>query len=78
MPMYDYNCAQCGDFREIRPMIEFRTPQACPVCGEASNRALSAPFLARGDQPRAAVSKPSENVRVPWRTACGLGCSHAH
>ena len=78
MPMYDYNCADCGDFRELRPMMESSLPQACPECGEASNRMISAPFLARGDQPRAAGGKPQANGRVPWRTACGFGCLHAH
>ncbi|MBX9793502.1 MAG: zinc ribbon domain-containing protein [Burkholderiaceae bacterium] len=78
MPTYDYHCASCGDFREIRPMSESRTPQPCPDCGGASERLLSAPFLARGDQPRPAGGNSPGNGRVPWRTACGLGCSHAH
>ena len=78
MPMYDYHCARCGDFREIRPMAESRMPQACPDCGDACDRTLSAPFLARGDQPRPAGRQSPGNGRVPWRTACGLGCSHVH
>ncbi|MBP8301472.1 MAG: zinc ribbon domain-containing protein [Planctomycetes bacterium] len=78
MPIYDYHCAGCGAFREARPMAESRTPQPCPACGAASERAISAPFLARGDQPRPAASRSPGNGRVPWRAACGLGCSHAH
>ena len=38
MPMYDYRCTRCGNFREIRPMMESRTPRACPACGDASER----------------------------------------
>jgi putative FmdB family regulatory protein len=76
MPMYDYHCARCGGFREIHPMMESRTPRACPACGEASERALSAPFLAGAQQP--GRGRQSGNGRVPWRSACGLGCSHLH
>ena len=78
MPMYDYHCASCGGFRKIRPMTESQTLQPCPACGEASERAISAPFLARGDQPRPAAGNLPGNGRIPWRAACGLGCSHAH
>ncbi len=78
MPIYDYRCTHCGEFRKIRPMSESRSPQPCPDCGEASQRLLSAPFLAGDDQPRRPGGAQPGSGRVPWRTACGLGCSHSH
>lgn len=78
MPMYDYRCTRCGNFREIRPMMESRTPRACPACGDASERVLSAPFLAGGDQQGRVEGRHPSNARVSWRSACGLGCSHSH
>jgi len=79
MPMYDYQCPRCGDFREIRPMAESRLPRACPACGSLSERRLRAPFLAGGDG-GGGVSMPrcGDPNRVSWRSACGLGCTHAH
>ena len=78
MPLYDYRCASCGDFREFRPMTESRTPQACPDCGAPSARVLSAPFLAGTDSNGRTVNRGQAQARVPWRHACGFGCSHAH
>jgi putative FmdB family regulatory protein len=78
MPMYDYRCERCGDFREMRPMMESRSPRTCPSCGEAAERAICAPFLAGVDPQGRSESRHLGNGRVPWRTACGLGCSHVH
>ena len=78
MPFYDYRCERCGDFRDIRPMSQSALPQACPACGQASPRRLSAPFLAGQEPIRQAANPAGAQRRVPWRTACGLGCSHAH
>ena len=78
MPFYDYRCDSCGDFREIRPMKESAQAQACPLCGEASERRLSAPFLAGNDSSGQAARPRGDQARVPWRMACGLGCSHSH
>jgi putative FmdB family regulatory protein len=78
MPLYDYRCASCGNFREIRPMAESGTPRACPSCGTSCARLLSAPFLAGNDQNGQGGNRRTPQGRVPWRTACGLGCSHVH
>ena len=78
MPLYDYRCTDCGDFREIRPMAESTSARPCPVCGTPAPRSLSAPFL--GGAAAGGWLRPtaSNGQRVPWRAACGLGCSHAH
>lgn len=77
MPMYDYRCTTCGDFRELRPMAESRTPRPCPHCGEVAERALSAPFLAGVDPLEGTRGSRAGSGRVPWRSVCGPGCSHA-
>lgn len=78
MPLYDYHCDRCGNFRDIRPMAESERPQPCPDCGVPSERVVSAPFLGGGGlPPRPAGTAPGQ-TRVPWRAACGFGCSHQH
>lgn len=77
MPLYDYRCASCGDFREIRPMKESGASHACPICGALSPRVLSPPFLAGKDS---GGSQPGvqRHGQTGVRHACGHGCSHAH
>lgn len=76
MPLYDYECNRCGDFREFHPMRDSQLPQPCPACGDASARALSAPFLSGASdgwlsRPQGAAPGSS------WRKMCGFGCAHA-
>ena len=40
MPAYDYMCKACGPFTEVRPMLEYALPMACPICRQTSPRAL--------------------------------------
>ena len=47
MPLYEYDCLECGPFTEIRPMAESALPQPCPECGRATPRAyLTPPMMA--------------------------------
>jgi putative FmdB family regulatory protein len=47
MPVYDYLCAQCGPFTDMRPMAECERPKDCPRCGAEAPRAfLTAPYFA--------------------------------
>jgi putative FmdB family regulatory protein len=48
MPSYDYECADCGPFTEVRPMAEFDLPQPCPDCAQPAPRLLTAPALGGG------------------------------
>jgi putative FmdB family regulatory protein len=50
MPTYDYECADCGPFSEIRPMAEFELPQPCPDCGEPAPRLLTLAAIGGGAQ----------------------------
>lgn len=50
MPVYEYACAGCGPFTEMRPMADFDQPCTCPDCGASAPRVLlTAPRLARAD-----------------------------
>ena len=66
MPIYEYDCADCGDFTQLRPMADRDQACACPYCGGVSQRViLSAPGLATmaGSQRRAhAANERSANA----------------
>ena len=43
MPIYEYRCTECGaDFELMRPMSKANEPAACPKCGAASEKLVSA------------------------------------
>jgi len=46
MPLYDYHCPGCGDFRAWRSMREAAVPAECPDCQHLAPRAVVAPNLA--------------------------------
>jgi putative FmdB family regulatory protein len=77
MPLYDYRCASCGDFREFQPMRESAAAQICPVCGAPSERVIAAPFLA-GAEAGAGTAQGTANSPFGTRRACGHthGCTH--
>lgn len=82
MPVYEYGCAQCGPFTELRPMVEFADPQPCPECGTSSPRMLlTAPGLATMNGARRNASAVNErSANAPQRSsqsgrhAPGCGC----
>jgi len=91
MPIYDYNCLNCGEFRLMRSIAEHSNPAACPACGNASERVITAPFLA--DMPaatRVAHQRNELSAHVPQvmskrrleerygNTPVGGGHSHHH
>jgi putative FmdB family regulatory protein len=38
MPVYDYECADCGAFEAVRRISERDEPAACPHCGAIAGR----------------------------------------
>ena len=56
MPTYDYECADCGPFTEVRPMAEFDRPQPCPDCATPAPRLLTAPALGGAAQAEAGAA----------------------
>ncbi len=61
MPTYDYECADCGPFSEVRPMAEYDRAQPCPDCTLLAPRLLTAPALGGGAQE--ATAGPATPVR---------------
>ena len=50
MPSYDYDCAQCGKFEQLRPLALRNEPAVCPICAETGARVFGgAPGLALMD-----------------------------
>ena len=78
MPLYDYRCESCGDFREIRPMTESGTSRVCPVCGALSERVIAAPFLAGKGPGTQVAQRRNGQSGIPRICGHGQGCSHSH
>jgi putative FmdB family regulatory protein len=83
MPVYDYLCAGCGPFTEMRPMAECDLPKDCPRCGEAAPRAfLTAPYCAAMPAERRLVhatnersaNAPSTLSQMKQRHGAGCAC----
>jgi putative FmdB family regulatory protein len=81
MPVYDYLCAECGPFSELKPMSAWNDPCNCPVCDRASERAiLHSPFIAGMDAAkRAAIGINERSAHEPQssrdRSAHRAGCA---
>jgi putative FmdB family regulatory protein len=44
MPMYDFRCTKCEhEFEEV--IASSAAPPACPQCGQATEKLMSAPFI---------------------------------
>jgi len=41
MPIYSYECEECGPFTAMQPMAHFRDPSPCPGCGTHAQRTIS-------------------------------------
>jgi putative FmdB family regulatory protein len=54
MPLYSYECRKCGPFQDWRALSLAGADADCPLCGQASRRQVSMPFL----------SSVSRNVRI--------------
>jgi len=84
MPTYDYQCQSCGGFDARRSVSERDDAIACPDCGQASRRILSAaPRLAlMSDGTRRAIAGNERASHEPMRSGdyarlkhpAGCGC----
>ncbi len=82
MPMYEYECAECGVFPEFRPMDERDTPALCVFCEAPAPRIISAPNLSIMNPLQRMAATRNERSRhqprVSTRSSCcsGAACSH--
>ncbi|NJM36863.1 MAG: zinc ribbon domain-containing protein [Akkermansiaceae bacterium] len=78
MPVYDFTCGDCGDFRMLRTINERNEPASCPLCTRISRRMILAPNLAlMNPVVRKASSineKSRHEPRVSSSHSCGSGC----
>lgn len=47
MPLYQFQCQDCGPFDERRAIQNAGDPASCPACGRDATRVFTAPNLAR-------------------------------
>jgi len=80
VPIYDYNCEQCGSFTELKKMSESDMAVDCPSCGNASDRVITAPQLAiLGKAQRNAYERNEKSAHEPKMTRrSSCGCSGTH
>ena len=70
MPVYEFECEQCGDrFEELAPGDTQSLP--CPACGSDRTRRLLSPVSPPGRQPRGAGVRSGESRRREREAARG-------
>lgn len=76
MPVYDYECPDCGVFTAFRPMSAFRDPCACPECGREATRVfLTMPGVAGMDATKRTAMATNERAASEPKRSHGGGCS---
>lgn len=80
MPLYEYECDNCGVFSALGKISTSQAPVACPACGDVSERIISAPQLAiLGKPQRAAHERNEKSAHAPRSTRrSSCGCTGAH
>ncbi len=75
MPVYEYNCDECGPFTKLRGIDQSSAPANCPECGTSSPKIFSVINL-RSMRPenRTAWERNERCAHAPH--VCGSGCSH--
>ncbi len=80
MPIYDYDCPECGPFTAFRDMADYAKPTKCDDCGASAPRAmLNAPAIAGMDAGlRRGLAINERSRHEPRRSASahpsGCGC----
>jgi putative FmdB family regulatory protein len=82
MPLYDYRCPDCGQFRAWQRMTAAAEPVACPNCQALAGRLMAAPNLAlMPAHNRVAHQRNEKSAHEPQlstRTASPEGASEHH
>jgi len=78
MPLYDFECQECGPFVAFSSIEDRARPAFCPECGRTSRRVISAPNLClmpSTTRKAYAINERSQHApRVSRGHACGAGC----
>ena len=66
MPIYAFDCTECGPFEVMRPMADSALPASCPRCANEARRVFSPPGLALLDRPvRTALDREEKSAHEP-------------
>ncbi|HKO88722.1 MAG TPA: zinc ribbon domain-containing protein [Burkholderiales bacterium] len=77
MPIYEYECADCGVFTASKPMTQYREPHACPNCSQSSARALlTAPAYASMPAVTRTANAINEKARHEPQTSAERAARH--
>jgi putative FmdB family regulatory protein len=83
MPVYDFECKNCGPFAVMRRIADREKPCRCPDCGGEGSRVISAPSLAlmagarrnaHATNERAAHAPRQSGDGAPLRHRPGCSC----
>ena len=76
MPLYEYQCAECGPFAQLFSIRETSTTAECPLCLRESKKLFPVVNL-REMRPenRLAWERNERSAHAP--KVCGSGCSHS-
>ena len=75
MPAYEFKCAHCGPFTQLRPLSQSSGPANCPACGALVPKIFSVIHLrAMRPENRTAWERNERSAHQPH--VCGAGCSH--
>lgn len=75
MPVYEYNCEECGPFTKLRSLEQCSAPANCPECGASSAKIFPVIHLrAMRPENRVAWERNERSAHAPH--VCGTGCSH--
>ena len=74
MPIYEYVCAACGPFSQLRKVAEYEQPAQCPECQRQAPRVISAPRLALMEVGnRSAWERNERSAHEPRQSRDGSG-----
>jgi putative FmdB family regulatory protein len=77
MPVYEYQCNDCGPFTQLRPMAEYELPSDCPDCGAQAPRVmLTAPHCSTMSTQTRIIHATNERSANAPHTLSSLKASH--
>ncbi|WP_150679995.1 FmdB family zinc ribbon protein [Pandoraea pneumonica] len=77
MPIYDFECGDCGPFVVMRRIADRDAPCHCPDCGSEGTRVITAPSLAlMGNASRTAHATNERAANAPRQSGDGPSRSH--